>query len=69
VFYYRLYFLDRRSGHINAFTEIDAVDDQAAVGLANAQVGERPLELWCEGRKVRRIEAVRTVSASLPVSP
>lgn len=55
--YYRLYFMDPRSGHISAFEAIEAEDDETAVRLAEAHLGWQPLELWCQGRKVRRFEA------------
>ena len=55
--YYRLYFMDPRSGHIDRFAEFEAPDDRQASALAREHVGEYPLELWCERRKVHRIEA------------
>ena len=55
--YYRLYFLDRFTGHIRTAENLYAADD----GDAAEQVRERdlaePLELWCGGRKVARFEA------------
>ncbi len=56
--YYRLYFMDPRSGHISAFESIDAADDADAIAAAEKHVGWQPLELWCERRKDRRFEAV-----------
>ena len=55
--YYRLYFMDPRSGHIAAFEEIEAESDDDAVAAAERYRGRQPLELWCGGRKVHRIEA------------
>ena len=57
--YYRLYFMDPRSGHIAAFESIEAADDEAAVAAAERHVGRQPLELWWQGRKVQRFEAVQ----------
>lgn len=57
--YYRLYFLDPRSGHITAFESIEADDDEAATAAAERHRGWQPLELWCQGRKVERFEAAQ----------
>lgn len=57
--YYRLYFLDPRSGHITAFESIEADDDEAAAAAAERHRGWQPLELWCQGRKVERFEAAQ----------
>ena len=54
--YYRLYFMNRFSGHIERFEELDASGDEAACDLAATQVEETPIELWCGHRKVRRFE-------------
>ena len=60
--YYRLYFMDPRSGHISAFESIEADDDEAAVATAEKHQGWQALELWCQGRKVQRFEAVATAA-------
>lgn len=52
--YYRLYFL--QGSRIIGVEEIDAGDDTIAMQAARAFVGENGLELWCERRKVGRIE-------------
>jgi hypothetical protein len=57
--YYRLYFMDPRSGHISTYQSIDADDDETAAATAEKHLGRQPLELWCEGRKVKRFEAVQ----------
>ena len=62
--YYRLYFMDPRSGHISAFESIDAEGDEAALAAAERHVGGRALELWCQGRKVRRFEPVSATPPS-----
>ncbi len=60
--YYRLYTMNRSSGHIESFDEIEAADDAEAVRLAAGHVGAQPLELWCRNRKVRRFEPERTLT-------
>lgn len=54
--YYRLYFLNDRTGHIDRFEEFDVDDDEAAVARAHRQLGTSPLELWSGGRKVSRLD-------------
>ena len=55
--YYRLYFMNPISGHIERFADFEAPDDSAALSLAREHIGDNPLELWCGSRKVHRIEA------------
>ena len=57
MLHYRLYFMHPWTGHILRFTEFEAQDDLTAFALARPHIGNHPLELWCEGRKVRRIDA------------
>lgn len=54
--YYRLYFMDPRTGHIMRFAEFEAADDESALALAREHDGSHASELWNEGRKVARIE-------------
>ena len=54
---YRLYFIDRFSGHIETSREFHADDDAAAVRLAAELRNGQPMELWSRDRKVRRWEA------------
>ena len=54
---YRLYFMDRFSGHISDFREFDADDDRGAARAAARMRDGRPMELWCRTRKVERWEA------------
>jgi len=63
--YYRLYFMDPRSGHISAFEAIEAEDDEAALAACEKHQGWQPLELWCQGRKVQRLDAVTDPPAGL----
>ena len=56
--YYRLYFFDRFTRHIDHYREFEAADDAAAV-TQSAQWRELDaMELWSCGRKVRRWEAI-----------
>ena len=56
--YYRLYFMQRFSGHIDHFREFEAEDDDAAITLAESWREDRPMELWNRERKLRRWEPV-----------
>ena len=62
--YYRLYFMDPRSGHISAFESIEADSDEAALAAAEKHVGTQALELWCQGRKVQRLEPIAAAPPS-----
>ena len=57
--YYRLYFMHPLSGHIERVHELEAGSDEDAIRLIEAKAGREPLELWCGGRKVHRIEAAQ----------
>ena len=57
MLYYRLYYFDRFSGHIDHFREFEAVDDAAAIGLAERWKDGRCTELWNRERRLRRWEA------------
>jgi hypothetical protein len=61
---YQLYFINRNSGHIDTVETIQAASDVDAVEQAERSLGDKPLELWGSGRKVRRFEVP---SASPPV--
>ena len=54
---YRLYFLDRDTGHIHAAEDLHAADDAAAVHRVRLRGSDEPMELWCGGRKVERFAA------------
>ena len=51
--YYRLYFLDRLSGHIDHFREFEAQDDVAALATAERWRENQPMELWNRHRKLK----------------
>lgn len=57
--YYRLYFLDQFSGHIDHFSDFQAETDDAAIAYAEEALGVRPLELWCQRPKVKRWDGLR----------
>ena len=51
--YYRLYFMDRFSGHIDHFREFEAEDDVSAVAIAESWREVQPMELWNRQRKLK----------------
>jgi hypothetical protein len=51
--YYRLYFMDRFSGHIDHFREFEADGDDAALASAEAWREDQPMELWNRERKLK----------------
>ena len=57
MLYYRLYYFDRFSGHIDHFREFEAEDDAAAVVIAEGWSGGRPMELWNRERRLKRWES------------
>jgi hypothetical protein len=54
---YRLYLLDRFSGHITGVSDFHSADDVEAVILVNQRGDVVPTELWCGARKVARFDA------------
>jgi hypothetical protein len=57
MLYYRLYFYDRFSGHIDHFREFEAEDDAAAIALAEEWRCSGPMELWNRQRQLKRWDA------------
>ena len=55
--YYRVYFINQRSGHFERFAEFDAASDGEAIAHAGTYESDQPVELWCGGRMVCRLEA------------
>lgn len=49
--YYRLYHLNRSSGHIDRVEIVEAEDDVRAVAIVKARDRDVAVELWQEGRK------------------
>ena len=62
---YRLYYMDRFSGHIDHRRDFLAAGDNAAIEVANGWTTDQPMELWQAGRKVKRWEA----AATIPLAP
>jgi hypothetical protein len=60
VLYYRLYYFDRFSDHIDHFREFEAEDDGAAVVIAESWCGGAPMELWNRERRLKRWESARS---------
>jgi hypothetical protein len=54
---YRLYTLDRYSGHFTGVEELHADDDAGAIGMAHEREAQAPHELWIGSRKVSRFDA------------
>ncbi len=54
---YRLYFLDRSSGHIEHRREFIADGDADAIAIAGGWSTGQAMELWAGPRKLRRWEA------------
>ena len=54
---YRLYFMDRFSGHIDHRRDFVADSDAEAVAIAHGWFAGSPMELWSGHRKLRRWEA------------
>jgi hypothetical protein len=55
--YYRVYFINQRSGHFERFAEFDAAGDGEAIEHAGTYESDQAVELWCGGRMVCRLEA------------
>ena len=51
--YYRLYFMDRFSGHIDHFREFEAETDDDALRIAESWREDHPMELWNRQRKLK----------------
>lgn len=53
---YRLYFMDRFSGHIEHRREFFADDNDAAISICDSWSTGQPMELWLGEHKLRRWE-------------
>ena len=53
MLYYRLYLMDRFSGHIDHCREFEADNDEAALAIAEGWREDRPMELWNRHRKLK----------------
>jgi hypothetical protein len=61
---YRLYFMDRFSGHIEHRREFEATDDGEAMAIASKWSTGQPMELWLGAHKLKRWEEGARASVS-----
>jgi hypothetical protein len=54
---YRLYFMDRFSGHIDNRREFLADDDDSAIEIAQGWYDGSPMELWAGRNKLKHWDA------------
>jgi hypothetical protein len=64
---YRMYYMNPFSGHIMHCREFEAPDDAAATKVCEEELSAGPIELWCDRRKVRRIDVHGHVSPFVPM--
>jgi hypothetical protein len=64
---YSLYFLRDDRGDIGHAYHFEEVGDAAAINFASVWQEDAPMELWCEGIRLKRWEAHRPASKG-PVS-
>lgn len=65
---YRLYFMDRKSGHISQFETIEAAADADAIKVAEAKTGYQPMELWRNGIKLRHFDGLALDFSARPAA-
>jgi hypothetical protein len=58
--YYRLLFMKAVDGPVMGSEEISARDDVEAVRIARRRIGDQPVELWCDKRKVKQFAPVQS---------
>ena len=58
MLYYRLYYFDRFSGHIDHFREFEAEDDDSALALAERWNDGHSMELWNRQRRLKRWDSI-----------
>ena len=58
MLYYRLYYFDRFSGHIDHFREFEAESDSAAISQVERWSDGRPMELWNRERRLKQWDSV-----------
>lgn len=61
---YRLYRMNRDTGHIDDVEEFHSGDDVEAILLVQNRPRSVTVELWCGGRKVTRLDAVPEAAAT-----
>jgi hypothetical protein len=57
--FYRLYLMDRFSGHIDHVREFEATDTAAAIETADGWHQGGPMELWSRHHKLKRWDRQR----------
>lgn len=57
------YFMNIVDGHIDGVRDVDVPTNEEALEAAEKLVTDRPIELWCGTRHVRRFETPSTSSA------
>jgi hypothetical protein len=60
MLYYRLYYFDAFSGHIDHFREFEAEDDAVAIAIAEGWSNGRWMELWNRERRLKRWDSIRS---------
>ena len=63
---YRLYRMNPHNGHIDDVEEFHSGDDVEAILLVQNRPRAAPVELWCGGRKVVRLDAAPEGAAAVP---
>jgi len=63
--HYRLYFMDRFSGHIDHVREFEAADDASAIETAGEWHQGRPMELWSRHHKLKRWTSAPLVQSQI----
>ena len=58
MIYYRLYYFDAFSGHIDHFREFEAEDDRSAIVIAESWSDGRSMELWNRERRLKRWDSI-----------
>ncbi|MDQ4087901.1 MAG: hypothetical protein M3177_07835 [Pseudomonadota bacterium] len=54
--YYRLYFMNPRTGRIQRFEEFDAPSDAQAIDRCQRHRAAAPFELWSGAKKIYRLD-------------
>ena len=65
---YRLYLLNRHSGHIDGVEEFHSADDVEAICLVGQKERDVSTELWCRSRKIARFDARPEAAAMAPLA-
>ncbi len=63
--HYRLYFMDRFTGHIDHVREFEAADNADAIAIANDWHEGGPMELWSRHHKLKRWDYQRVPQARI----